>query len=64
MAAAMGVETWIVVPVLSYYVWALPGNKSPFYDSVTLYRQKEYGDWTYPFEQIRKDLEKRKWLKK
>ena len=64
MAAAMGIETWIVVPVLSYYVWALPGEKSPFYDSVTLYRQKEYSDWTQPFEQIRKDLEKRKWLKK
>ena len=64
LAAAMGIETWIVVPILSYYLWSLPGNKSPFYDSVTLYRQKEYGDWTHPFEQIRKDLEKRKWLKK
>ena len=64
LAAAMGIETWVVVPLLAYYVWALPGNKSPFYDSVTLYRQKEYGNWTHPFKQIRKDLEKRKWLKK
>ena len=42
LAAAMGVETWIVVPVLSYYLWALPGDVTPYYDSVTLFRQQEY----------------------
>jgi len=59
LAAAMGIETWIIVPVLSYYVWALPGNKSPYYDSVTLYRQEEFGNWEHPFENIKQDLEMR-----
>jgi len=56
LAAAMGIETWIVVPVLSYYLWALPGEVTPYYDSVTLFRQEKYGDWLAPFEQIKEKL--------
>ena len=57
LAAAMGVQTWIIVPILPYYVWALPGKKTPYYDSVDLYRQKEYKNWSHPFEYIKQDLE-------
>ena len=60
LSAAMGINTWIVIPVLPYYVWALPGNKSPYYDSVTLFRQEKYEDWSHPFENIKKDLLKYK----
>ena len=56
LSAAMGIETWIVVPILSYYLWALPVNKSPYYNSVTIYRQENYGDWSAPFEQIKEKL--------
>ena len=56
LSAAMGKPTWIIVPTLSYYMWVLPGNKSPWYDSVTLYRQTEYNNWNAPFEQLKKDL--------
>jgi hypothetical protein len=52
----MGIETWIVVPILSYYLWALPGNQTPFYNSVTLFRQKKYGDWSAPFDEIKTNL--------
>ena len=56
MSAAMGVPTWIIVPILPYYLWAMPGNKSKFYDSVTLFRQEKYGDWSAPFTQIKETL--------
>ena len=59
LAGAMGVETWIVVPVLPYYLWALPGNKTPHYDSVTLFRQEEYGNWEAPFKHMAKQLQLR-----
>lgn len=62
-AAAMGKETWVVVPALPYYCWALPGNTSPWYDSVRLFRQKKYGDWKEPFDAIRAALEERVQLK-
>lgn len=55
-AAALGVETWIVVPVLPYYLWAMPGQRTPWYDAVTLYRQATYGDWSAPFAAIASDL--------
>ena len=59
LAGAMGVETWIVVPILPYYLWSLPGNKTPHYDSVTLFRQEAYGCWKAPFKKLKKQLQLR-----
>jgi len=58
LSAAMGVETWIVVPILPYYLWAKPGSKTEWYNSVTLFRQETYGEWDAPFRKIQKQLEK------
>lgn len=57
LAAAMGKKTWIVVPVLAYHCWALPGTTSPWYPSVTLFRQKIFGDWRVPFKDMRHSLD-------
>ncbi len=56
LAGAMGKPVWIVLPILSYYTWALPGNTSPWYKTATLYRQTKYKDWTEPFARIKNDL--------
>lgn len=56
LSAAAGVPTWIVVPILPYYLWAKPGNTTEWYDSVRLYRQAEYGKWNNVFDSINKDL--------
>lgn len=53
LSASMGIPTWVVVPIMPYYTWAVPGNKSKWYDSVTLFRQKKYGEWSEPFDEIR-----------
>lgn len=58
LSAAVGIPTWIVIPILPYYLWALPGEKSPFYDSVRLFRQETFGNWAEPFIKIEKELEK------
>tara|TARA_R110002153_G_scaffold34856_5_gene103817 strand:+ start:2680 stop:3753 length:1074 start_codon:yes stop_codon:yes gene_type:complete len=55
-AAALGVETWVVIPLLPYYVWALQGDTSPWYNSVKLYRQEVFREWHQPFENIKRDL--------
>ena len=52
LSAAMGIDTWIVVPVLPYYLWAPPTDSTVWYDSVTLFRQTSFGDWTSPFKKI------------
>jgi hypothetical protein len=52
----MGVETWVVTPVMPYFLYALPGDKTPYYDSFTLFRQEVFGEWQQPFEKIKKQL--------
>lgn len=59
MAAALGVETWIITPVLPYYLWALPGDKTPWYKTARLFRQETFGDWTQPLAAIRTALSER-----
>ena len=59
LAAAMGVPTWIIIPILPYYLWATPGEKSAYYNSVTLFRQTVYGDWEVPFNEIKNRLMKK-----
>ena len=56
LSGAMGKPTWVIVPALPYYVWSLPGNTSPWYNSVKLYRQEKYGTWDSIFDKLYKDL--------
>ena len=58
LAGALGVKTWVVVPVLPYYTWAIPGTTSKWYDSVRIFRQKRYGEWEDVFNEIREELTK------
>jgi len=50
LAGAMGVPTWIVVPYVTYYLWTYPGSITPYYDSMTLYRQTKIDSWKEPFK--------------
>ena len=59
LAGAMGVDTWIIVPVLNYYIWGVPGNKTPFYDSVTLFRQEKFGCWEAPINKLKLELQQK-----
>lgn len=46
-ASALGVPTWVIVPTLSYYVWAKPGPHSPWYSENTrIFRQARGRDWS------------------
>lgn len=60
MSAAMGVDTWILVPILPYYLWALPGDKTPYYDSVRLFRQTKYNCWKGTMKKLAVELKKYK----
>ena len=60
LAAAMGVETWVVTPVMPYFLYALDGEKTPYYDSMKLMRQEVYGDWVAPFDKIKERLNNNK----
>ena len=57
LAGAMGVPTWVVVPVLPYYLWAKPGNSTEWYKSVRLFRQTNHGDWGPIFGELKEELQ-------
>lgn len=57
LAAAMGKPTWIFCPINCYYIWATPGDRSPWYTDATLYRQTQFGSWDEPFARIRAQLQ-------
>ncbi len=59
LSAALGKETWIIVPVMPYYAWAGLKDTSVWYDSVRLFRQQQYGNWDAPLQAVRSLLEKR-----
>jgi hypothetical protein len=41
---------------MGYYLYALDGEKTPYYDSMTLFRQEVFGDWEAPFNKIKARL--------
>jgi hypothetical protein len=41
----MGKETWIISPVLPYYLWADGKDSSIWYRNVRLFRQEKFGEW-------------------
>lgn len=53
LAGAMGIPTWVIIPVMAYYLYAEPGAKTPYYDAMRLFRQKIYGEWSHPFDEIK-----------
>ena len=57
-SGALGVPTWVITPVLPYYIWAQPGNQSAWYDSVTLFRQSTFGKWDDIASQLQQELNK------
>jgi len=60
LAAAMGVETWTVIPVMPYFLYAQEGDTCPYYDTMKLMRQETFGDWKAPFARIKKSLSEKK----
>ena len=57
LSAAMGIETWVVTPVMPYFLYALDGEATPYYHSMKMIRQTEFGDWKAPFDLIKQKLE-------
>lgn len=58
LSSAMGVETWVIVPILPYFLYAMDGDRCPYYNSMRLFRQKKFGEWIDPFLEVKENLSK------
>ena len=62
LAAGMGKETWVLVPILPYHTWtsgAPATNTSPYYKCVKLFRQTEAKYWNTAFQNVYTALEEK-----
>jgi hypothetical protein len=62
LSAAMGKETWVIVPCLPYHTWVYKTPEStttPYYKSVRLFRQKTFGKWNDVFQELYSALEEK-----
>lgn len=53
LSSAMGKPTWVIVPILPYYIWAYGKNHSPWYQKTTrIFRQQKFGEWNETFANL------------
>jgi len=57
IAGAMGVPCWVILPYNPDWRWLKSGNATKWYDSIKIFRQSKYKDWSDPFQEVKKELE-------
>ncbi len=59
LAGAMGKEVWTLLPFSPDWRWMTDRTDSPWYPSMSLFRQSEPGDWGSVFKRVKIKLEKK-----
>ncbi len=52
LAGALGVRTHLLLPSLPDWRWGLQGVRTPWYDTLRLYRRPRDGDWRVPLSRL------------
>jgi len=55
-AGALGVSVWTLLPFASDWRWLLGRNDSPWYPSMRLFRQTQFGKWDDVFHRVWEEL--------
>ena len=45
LAGTLGAETWLLLPFMPDWRWGLEGDRTPWYPTMRLFRQRRAGDW-------------------
>jgi len=57
LAGGLGRPTLVPLARVPDWRWGLEGDATPWYPSVTLFRQEDAGDWSAPFAGIAAHIE-------
>ena len=56
LAGALGCNTWVILKSVPDWRWMMDVSNSPWYPNMTLYRQKNRGDWEAVLNEVQHDL--------
>ncbi len=56
LAGALGKKTFLLLPESADWRWFFDNDKTPWYDSVQIFRQKKEGDWAEPLKKAAEAL--------
>jgi hypothetical protein len=56
LAASLGCPVWLLLPHRPDWRWLLHRRDTPWYPTMTLYRQPRRGDWSAVIAELRRDL--------
>ncbi len=59
LAGALGCPAWVMLPLLPDWRWLLEREDTPWYPSVRLFRQREWGRWDQVIESVAQALAER-----
>jgi Flp pilus assembly protein TadD len=57
LSGAMGKPTWLLLPYTADWRWLEKREKTPWYPTMRLFRQKNWGDWQEVFDRVATDLQ-------
>ncbi|MCY2989818.1 MAG: tetratricopeptide repeat protein [Planctomycetota bacterium] len=52
LAGALGVPVWVALPFAACWRWLLQREDSPWYPTMRLFRQTEFGNWSQVFSRL------------
>ena len=52
LAGALGVPLWMALPYIADWRWMTDRDDSPWYPTMTLFRQRRFGDWDQLFDRM------------
>lgn len=53
LSGALGVPTWVLLPMVPGWRWGIADSRSVWYPSLRLFRQARRGEWEAVFEEVR-----------
>jgi tetratricopeptide (TPR) repeat protein len=56
LAGALGKTAWVLLPFAPDWRWGLEGETCPWYPTMRLFRQAQFGDWSEPISRVADEL--------
>ena len=56
VSGALGIPTWTLLSYVPEWRWLAAGSHNPWHPCMTVFRQKQSGDWQFPIEAVAEAL--------